>query len=310
MECSPTPTRRLTITSRGFLKVKSGSGTELALPADRSVVAVELSPPRAGEVHKESVGWCSQYCTARTARTARSRLLELAEKLPLRGRRYCWPMPSAHGQGVHQEAARHDGLPVGARAVRRSRHCTRQECGRLGLPVFVKPARAARRSVLAGCQLGSTARRGRAGPPARPKVIVEAAISGREPECGGNAGRRTGHAGDPGWPGCGTLRTLSTTATRSISTTAELDVPAKVDDQVAEGDSSAAIGRSRIGCRGRPARWTLPHRRRSVINETTRCRDSPRSMYRGLMSGQRCVYPTPLATMIRRHWPARRGPAA
>lgn len=78
------------------------------------------------------------------------------------------------------------GLPVGPYAVLRPGHCLpSSELDRLGLPVFVKPARA-------GSSVGISRVTDAAGMSAAislaqktdPKVLVEAAIVGREIECG------------------------------------------------------------------------------------------------------------------------------
>ena len=88
------------------------------------------------------------------------------------------------------------GLPVGRYVVLRpGQRLDRQDRDRLGLPVFVKPARA-------GSSIGITKVRDWAdlddalglARQADPKVIVEAAISGQEVECGVLEGR---HGGPP-----------------------------------------------------------------------------------------------------------------
>ena len=93
-----------------------------------------------------------------------------------------------HGQGVHQEAARRRGAadrrPGGAARPRRDRS-TLDDRERLGLPVFVKPARGGSSigvsRVTAWDELAAAIAYARRHDP---KVIVEAAVPGRELECG------------------------------------------------------------------------------------------------------------------------------
>lgn len=80
-----------------------------------------------------------------------------------------------------------EGLPVGDYAVLRRGHetLTEAERGRLGLPVFVKPARAG--SSVGITRVSDWARLDAAIEHARthdPKVLVERAVTGREIECG------------------------------------------------------------------------------------------------------------------------------
>jgi len=87
-----------------------------------------------------------------------------------------------------------EGLPIGPYAVLRpGGELSERDMERLGLPVFVKPARA-------GSSLGISRVSGWADLPAAvaaarevdPKVLVEAAVAGREVECGVLQGRRGG----------------------------------------------------------------------------------------------------------------------
>ena len=83
------------------------------------------------------------------------------------------------------------GLPVGPYAVllpgewERDRDACRERVARLGYPVFVKPSRAG--SSIGISKVGSEEELARAVEEARlhdPKVVVEAAVAGREIECG------------------------------------------------------------------------------------------------------------------------------
>lgn len=176
----------LTITNRELPQVKSGSGTELALPADprRGGQLVSL-PPGAGEV-LESVDVVFPVLHGPYGEDGTIQgLLELA------GVPYVGAGVLASAVGMDKEFTKKllaaDGLPVGAYAVLRPPRSTlhRQECERLGLPVFVKPARGGSSigvsRVSSWDQLPAAVARARRHDP---KVIVEAAISGRELECG------------------------------------------------------------------------------------------------------------------------------
>ena len=164
------------------------TGSAVALPADPTAAALVLARPGRGvERRRWTSTWCSRCCTARTARTAPSRAC------------WSWPACPTSGPGVLASAAAMDkeftkkllaaeGLPVGDWAVLRPGvpTLTGADRERLGLPVFVKPARA-------GSSLGRQPGR-RLGRPGRapstharqtdPKVLVEAAVLGREIECG------------------------------------------------------------------------------------------------------------------------------
>ena len=196
---------------------RPAAGWPSSSPAPRSAAALDRGRRR-----------LPASCTAPTARTA-----------PSRG---CWRWPGCptSGSGVFASAASMDkeftkkllarpGLPQGDHVVLRDAPA---RCGRpallddaarerLGLPVFVKPARA-------GSSIGITRVTDWAQFPAAvadaaavdPKVIVEAAVPGREIECGvlaGPDGRRPRPA-CPRRSGCGRAPT-GTTSRPSTSTT-------------------------------------------------------------------------------------------
>ena len=162
------------------------------------------------------------------------------------------------GQGVHQEAARRRG-PAG-RA--RTRCCTAAQATlsaaqreRLGLPVFVKPARAGSSTGITKVdRLGRTGRCDRRPRAAiDPKVLVESAIVGREVECGVLEfpdGRVEASlpaeiriaAGGPDWYDF---------ETKYLDDVAELDIPAKLDDAVTERLRAMAVEAFRaLDCQG------------------------------------------------------------
>ncbi len=164
------------------------------------------------------------------------------------------------------------GLPVGDHVVLRPRDSTLslEDRERLGLPVFVKPARGGSSigvSRVAGWDLLQpaieVARRH------DPKVIVEAGIPGRELECGvlefpdGHIEAST----------VGEIRVAGVRGredgfydfeTKYLDDAAELDVPAKVDDE--RRRSRSRSGDPRVRCHRLPgagAGGLLPHRRRT-----------------------------------------------
>ncbi len=111
--------------------------------------------------------------------------------LELAGLPYVGPGVFASAAGMDKEFTKvvlsAAGLPVGEYVVLRPRRdtLTEAEKARLGLPVFVKPARAG--SSLGVSRVDSWAALDAAIALAReadPKVMVEAAVSGREIECG------------------------------------------------------------------------------------------------------------------------------
>ena len=139
-----------------------------------------------------------------------------------------------------------EGLPIGDYVVlRRDRDTlSDDEQQRLGLPVFVKPARG-------GSSIGVTRVTEWSALPAAvaearshdPKVIVEAAIIGREVECGVlelSDGRVA--ASELGEIRVGEVAEgFYDFATKYLVDAAELDVPAAVDDEVAEEIRELAI---------------------------------------------------------------------
>ena len=147
---------------------------------------------------------------------------------------------------VTKRLLRDAGLSVGdAVVLRRGRDTlTDAERERLGLPVFVKPARAGSSvgisRVADWADLGAAVAKARA---EDPKVLVEAAIVGREIECGvleRTDGRVEASVpaevrvvgGDAGWYDFDT---------KYLDDACELDVPAKLDDEVAETVRATAV---------------------------------------------------------------------
>ncbi|TNC20311.1 D-alanine--D-alanine ligase family protein [Amycolatopsis alkalitolerans] len=148
-----------------------------------------------------------------------------------------------------------EGLPVGKYAALRRDQSTLEEADRerLGLPVFVKPARAG--SSIGISKVTDWSRLDDAIALARqtdPKVLIEAAVVGREIECGVLEfpdGRV--EASLPA-----EIRVLAEDAwydfeTKYIGEDAELDIPAKLDDAVTERLRAHAVRAFRaLDCQG------------------------------------------------------------
>ena len=200
------------------------------------------------------------------------------------------------------------GLPVGDQVVLRAndRTLSVDDRERLGLPVFVKPARGG--SSIGVSRVTGWDRLDPAVEAARrhdPKVIVEAAIPGRELECGvlefpdgrveasivgeirvaGVRGREDG---------------FYDFETKYLDDAAELDVPAKVDDAVAETVRALAIRAFQaIDCQGLARVDFFLTDDGPVINEiNTMPGFTTISMYPRMWAASGIDYPTLLATMV------------
>ncbi|GAB3232853.1 D-alanine--D-alanine ligase family protein [Mycolicibacterium hippocampi] len=201
-----------------------------------------------------------------------------------------------------------EGLPSGEHVVLRPQQATLslEDRERLGLPVFVKPARGGSSigvSRVAGWDMLDVAidqaRRH------DPKVIVEAAVPGRELECGvlefpdGRVEAST----------VGEIRVAGVRGredgfydfeTKYLADAAELDVPAKVDDAVAEEVRGLAIRAFRaIDCQGLARVDFFLTDDGPVINEiNTMPGFTTISMYPRMWAASDVDYPTLLATMV------------
>jgi D-alanine-D-alanine ligase len=201
-----------------------------------------------------------------------------------------------------------EGLPIGDQVVLRAHDATLEleDRERLGLPVFVKPARGGSSigvsRVVAWDQLQSAidlARRH------DPKVIVEAAVPGRELECGvlefpdGSVEAST--VGEIRVAGVrGREDGFYDFATKYLEDAAELDVPAKIDDETADAVRQLAIRAFRaIDCQGlaRVDFFLTDHG--PVINEiNTMPGFTTISMYPRMWAASGLDYATLLATMV------------
>jgi D-alanine-D-alanine ligase len=297
----------LVITNRQLPEVTSKSGTELALPADprRSGQLVSL-PPGAGEVLASvDVVFPVLHGPYGEDGTIQG-LLELA------GVPYVGAGVLASAVGMDKEFSKKllaaEGLPIGPHAVLRpSRAALRpEECERLGLPVFVKPARGG--SSIGVSRVSSWDQLPAAVASARrhdPKVIVEAAINGRELECGvlempdGTVEAST--LGEIRVAGVrGREDSFYDFATKYLDEAAELDVPAKVDDEIADAVRQLAIRAFKaVDCQGLARVDFFLTDDGPIINEiNTMPGFTTISMYPRMWAASGVDYPTLLATMV------------
>jgi D-alanine-D-alanine ligase len=297
----------LAITDRQLPGVSASSGTELALPADpqRSGQLVSL-PPGAGEVLASvDVVFPVLHGPYGEDGTIQG-LLELA------GVPYVGAGVLSSSVGMDKEFTKKllaaEGLPVGPHAVLRpSRAALRlEECARLGLPVFVKPARGG--SSIGVTRVSSWDKLPAAVAIARrhdPKVIVEAAINGRELECGvlempdGTVEAST--LGEIRVAGVrGREDSFYDFATKYLDEAAELDVPAKVDDEIADAMRQLAIRAFKaIDCQGLARVDFFLTEDGPIINEiNTMPGFTTISMYPRMWAASGVDYPSLLATMV------------
>jgi D-alanine-D-alanine ligase len=201
-----------------------------------------------------------------------------------------------------------EGLPIGDHAVLRPRQTSLAEHDkqRLGLPVFVKPARAG--SSIGVNRVSSWEELPAAIADARrhdPKVLVEKAIRGRELECGvlelpdGSVEAST--VGEIRVEGVrGREDGFYDFATKYLDDGAELDVPAKVDDDVATRVRELAIQAFRaIDCQGLARVDFFLTENGPLINEiNTMPGFTTISMYPRMWAASGVDYPTLLAAMV------------
>ena len=297
----------LAITNRQLPGVTIESGTELTLPADpqRSGQLVSL-PPGAGEVlGSVDVVFPVLHGPYGEDGTIQG-LLELA------GVPYVGAGVLSSAVGMDKEFTKKllvaEGLPVGAYAVLRPSQQTlpTHECERLGLPVFVKPARGG--SSIGVTRMASWDELAAAVADARrhdPKVIVEAAIVGRELECGvlempdGTIEAST--VGEIRVAGVrGREDGFYDFATKYLDDAAELDVPAKIDDDIADDVRQLAIRAfGAIDCQGLARVDFFLTDDGPVINEVnTMPGFTTISMYPRMWAASGVDYPSLLATMV------------
>ncbi len=297
----------LAITNRQLPEVTAASGTELALPADpgRAGQLVSLQSGAGEVLASVDVVFPVLHGPYGEDGTIQG-LLELA------GVPYVGAGVLASAAGLDKEFTKKllaaDGLPIGPHAVLRPSRAalSLDECERLGLPVFVKPARGG--SSIGVSRVASWDELPAAVANARrhdPKVIVEAAINGRELECGvlempdGTVQAST--LGEIRVAGVrGREDSFYDFATKYLDEAAELDVPAKVDDEIADAVRHLAIRAFKaIDCQGLARVDFFLTDDGPIINEVnTMPGFTTISMYPRMWKASGVDYPTLLATMV------------
>jgi D-alanine-D-alanine ligase len=296
----------LAITDGRLPEVTGESGTELALPADPVRGGQLLSIGQGGEVLAAvDVVFPVLHGPYGEDGTIQG-LLELA------GVPYVGAGVLASAAGMDKEFTKKllvaGGLPIGDYVVLRPHHDTveLEDRERLGLPVFVKPARGGSSigvsRVTAWDQLPAAIALARRNDP---KVIVEAAIPGRELECGvlefpdGRIEAST----------VGEIRVAGVRdredafydfETKYLDEGAELDVPAKIDDDVADAVQQLAIRAfNAIDCQGLARVDFFLTEDGPVVNEiNTMPGFTTISMYPRMWAASGVDYPTLLTTMV------------
>jgi D-alanine-D-alanine ligase len=297
----------LAITNRQLPGVSSESGTELALAADprRAGELVSLAPGGAEVLASVDVVFPVLHGPYGEDGTIQG-LLELA------GVPYVGAGVLASAAGMDKEFTKKllvaEGLPVGAYEVLRPSQPT-LDVGpreRLGLPVFVKPARGG--SSIGVSRVTSWDELPAAIAHARqhdPKVIVEAAVVGRELECGvlefADGTVQASTVGEIRVAGVrGREDSFYDFATKYLDDAAELDVPAKVDDDVSDAVRELAIRAFKaIDCQGLARVDFFLTDDGPMINEVnTMPGFTTISMYPRMWAASGVDYPTLLATMV------------
>ncbi|MCB0938323.1 MAG: D-alanine--D-alanine ligase [Mycobacterium sp.] len=201
-----------------------------------------------------------------------------------------------------------DGLPIGEHVVLRPRQAapTLDDIERLGFPMFVKPSRGGSSigvsRVMSADELSAAIAEARRHDP---KVIIEAAINGRELECGvlefpdGSIDAST----------IGEIRVAGVRgredgfydfATKYLDDAAELDVPAKIDDDVADELRHLAIRAfNALDCQGLARVDFFLTDDGPVVNEiNTMPGFTTISMYPRMWAASGIDYPTLVGTMV------------
>jgi D-alanine-D-alanine ligase len=297
----------LVIANRQLPKVSSESGAELALRADprRAGQLVSVSPGGSEVLASVDVVFPVLHGPYGEDGTIQG-LLELA------GVPYVGAGVFASAAGMDKEFTKKllvaEGLPVGAHAVLRPSQSTleAEQRERLGLPVFVKPARGGSSigisRVTSWEELPAAIARARCHDP---KIIVEAAVAGRELECGvlefPDGTVQASSVGEIRVVGVrGREDPFYDFATKYLDDAAELDVPAKIDDDVSEAIRELAIRVFRaIDCQGLARVDFFLTEDGPLINEVnTMPGFTTISMYPRMWAASGVDYPTLLATMV------------
>jgi D-alanine-D-alanine ligase len=200
------------------------------------------------------------------------------------------------------------GLPIGDHIVLRAQQKapTLDDIERLGFPMFVKPARGG--SSIGVSRVNNADELPAAIADARrhdPKVIIEAAISGRELECGvlefPDGSVQASVIGEIRVAGVlGREDGFYDFATKYLDDGAELDVPAKVDDDVADELQRLAIQTFKaLDCQGLARVDFFLTDDGPVVNEiNTMPGFTTISMYPRMWAASGIDYPTLVSTMV------------
>jgi len=201
-----------------------------------------------------------------------------------------------------------DGLPIGRQEVLRPGTATLTDAQRaaLGLPVFVKPARGG--SSIGITRVGAWGDLDAAVAAARehdPKVIVEAAVVGREVECGvlefpdGRVDASVvAEIRMP--PAAGDGPAFYDFDSKYLDDVCEFDVPAKIDDEVAERIREIAVRAfAALDCSGLARVDFFVTDAGPVINElNTMPGFTPISMYPRMWGAAGVAYPQLISALI------------
>jgi len=218
----------------------------------------------------------------------------------------------ASAAGMDKEFAKKimaaDGLPIGDYLVLRPRQSspTAADINRLGFPVFVKPARGGS-SIGVSRVTGPEQLPGAIAAARRhdPKVVIEAAIDGRELECGvlefPDGSVRASTVGEIRVSGVsGRDDGFYDFETKYLADAAELDVPAKVDDGTTEVLRQLAVRAfNALDCQGLARVDFFLGEAGPVVNEiNTMPGFTTISMYPRMWEASGLDYPTLLGTMV------------
>jgi D-alanine-D-alanine ligase len=298
---------RLAIEAGRLPHVNASSGAELALPAD---------PQRHGELISLGRGLGEALASVDVVFPVLHG--PYGEDGTIQGLLELAGVPYV-GAGVFASAAGMDkaftkkllaaeGLPIGDHAVLRARETALgdHDKERLGLPVFVKPARAG--SSIGVSRVSTWEELPAAIADARrhdPKVLVEKAIRGRELECGvlelPDGSVEASAVGEIRVEGVrGREDGFYDFATKYLDDGAELDVPAKIDDDVATQVRELAIRAfGAIDCQGLARVDFFLTEDGPLINEiNTMPGFTTISMYPRMWAASGVDYPTLLAAMV------------
>ncbi len=297
----------LAITDRQLPEVSGESGTALALPADpmRRGELVSLGQAAGEVLTAVDVVFPILHGPYGEDGTIQG-LLELA------GVPYVGAGVLASAAGMDKEFTKKllavEGLPIGDYVVLRPQEKapTLDDIMRLGFPMFVKPARGGSsigvNRVMSPDELPAAIADARRHDP---KVIIEAAIEGRELECGvlefPDGSVQASAIGEIRVAGIqGREDGFYDFATKYLDDGAELDVPAKIDDDVADELRHLAIRTfNALDCQGLARVDFFLTEDGPVVNEiNTMPGFTTISMYPRMWGASGIDYPTLVGTMV------------